>query len=190
LNTRNTITIKNEVYTRLRNYGKFGESFSSLIVRILDEFEGGKKASYLRWNVPKMDTYRLTDDADRGSEDTGRERHATGITGTSNTDDDRSLCFCGHTPLKHLSFDRLDNPCQADGCGCSNYVMLTEEQKERLAQLENDEAYLYNKSVRSSSRKFLTSIHGARARQALLQRPIDNFTGLTYRNISSISTFA
>jgi hypothetical protein len=43
MNARNTITIKNEVYTRLRNHGKFGESFSILIARILDELERGKR---------------------------------------------------------------------------------------------------------------------------------------------------
>ncbi|MGB8025385.1 MAG: antitoxin VapB family protein [Nitrososphaeraceae archaeon] len=42
MNTRNTITIRNEVYTRLRSHGRFGESFSGLISRILDELKGGK----------------------------------------------------------------------------------------------------------------------------------------------------
>jgi predicted CopG family antitoxin len=42
MSQRNTITIRNNVYTRLRSRGKFGESFSSLIDRILDEVEGGK----------------------------------------------------------------------------------------------------------------------------------------------------
>jgi len=45
VNIRNTITIKNEVYTRLRNHGRFGESFSILIARILDELEGSEKSS-------------------------------------------------------------------------------------------------------------------------------------------------
>jgi hypothetical protein len=46
-----------------------------------------------------------------------------------------SLCICGHPQKEHLSSDGLDNPCQVDACGCSNYVTLIKEQKERLAQL-------------------------------------------------------
>jgi predicted CopG family antitoxin len=42
MNQRNTITIRNKVYTRLRSHGKFGESFSRLIDRILDEADVGK----------------------------------------------------------------------------------------------------------------------------------------------------
>jgi predicted CopG family antitoxin len=42
MSQRNTITLRNQVYTRLRSRGRFGESFSSLINRILDEVEGGK----------------------------------------------------------------------------------------------------------------------------------------------------
>ena len=41
MNTRTTINIRSEVYDRLRRHGKFGESFNSLIRRILDEIEVG-----------------------------------------------------------------------------------------------------------------------------------------------------
>ncbi|MFL6409543.1 MAG: hypothetical protein ACJ71F_21065 [Nitrososphaeraceae archaeon] len=40
MTTRNTITIRNQVYERLKRHGVFGESFSKLITRILDELEG------------------------------------------------------------------------------------------------------------------------------------------------------
>jgi hypothetical protein len=75
-----------------------------------------------------MNYDKLTDGVNKGSEDTGHERHATSVTNTSKT------CLCGHAPIKHLLFDGLDNPCQVEGCGCPNYVTLTEEQKERLSQ--------------------------------------------------------
>jgi hypothetical protein len=39
VNTRNTITIRHQVYERLKRHGVFGESFSKLITRILDELE-------------------------------------------------------------------------------------------------------------------------------------------------------
>jgi predicted CopG family antitoxin len=42
MNSRNTITIRNQVYERLKRHGAFGESFSKLITRILDELERGK----------------------------------------------------------------------------------------------------------------------------------------------------
>jgi predicted CopG family antitoxin len=35
LNIRHTITIKNDVYLRLKDSGKFGESFSDVISRLL-----------------------------------------------------------------------------------------------------------------------------------------------------------
>jgi predicted CopG family antitoxin len=40
MNARNTITIRNQVYSRLKQHGRFGESFSSLIERMLDQLEG------------------------------------------------------------------------------------------------------------------------------------------------------
>ena len=39
--SRNTITIRHNVYERLKRHGVFGESFSNLITRVLDEVEGG-----------------------------------------------------------------------------------------------------------------------------------------------------
>ena len=44
MNARNTITVRHEVYARLKHHGKFGESFGSLISRILDQLEGGAAA--------------------------------------------------------------------------------------------------------------------------------------------------
>jgi predicted CopG family antitoxin len=41
LTKRTTVSLDTEIYTRLRKHGKFGESFSRLIGRILDEIEGG-----------------------------------------------------------------------------------------------------------------------------------------------------
>jgi predicted CopG family antitoxin len=41
MNHRNTITIRHQVYERLKRHGIFGESFSNLISRLLDELEGG-----------------------------------------------------------------------------------------------------------------------------------------------------
>lgn len=38
---RCTLLVKQDVYQRLRTKGRFGESFSDLIARILDELEGG-----------------------------------------------------------------------------------------------------------------------------------------------------
>jgi predicted CopG family antitoxin len=43
MHTRNTITLRNRVYSRLRQHGHFGESFSSLIERILNQLEGEEK---------------------------------------------------------------------------------------------------------------------------------------------------
>jgi hypothetical protein len=45
-----------------------------------------------------------------------------------------SLCICGHAQKEHISADGLDNSCQVDECGCSNYATPTEEQKDRFAQ--------------------------------------------------------
>jgi hypothetical protein len=39
MNKRNSICITSEVYTKLKDKGNFGESFSELISRILDEFD-------------------------------------------------------------------------------------------------------------------------------------------------------
>jgi predicted CopG family antitoxin len=39
---RTTVSLDTKIYTRLKKHGKFGESFSRLIGRILDELEGGK----------------------------------------------------------------------------------------------------------------------------------------------------
>ena len=38
---RCTILVRQEVYDRLKTKGKFSESFSSLISRLLDELDGG-----------------------------------------------------------------------------------------------------------------------------------------------------
>src|SRR5919197_4697202 len=50
MSKRNTVGLRQEVYSRLKNKGRFGESFSELISRLLDESEeipnlndGGKK---------------------------------------------------------------------------------------------------------------------------------------------------
>jgi predicted CopG family antitoxin len=39
LNKRRTITLKAEVYSRLTKEGKFNESFSQLVTRILNELQ-------------------------------------------------------------------------------------------------------------------------------------------------------
>jgi predicted CopG family antitoxin len=39
MSKRNTVGLRQEVYSRLKNKGKFGESFSELISRLLDESE-------------------------------------------------------------------------------------------------------------------------------------------------------
>jgi predicted CopG family antitoxin len=36
---RHTVSIRHEVYAQLQNHGKFGESFSDLLSRILDFYE-------------------------------------------------------------------------------------------------------------------------------------------------------
>jgi predicted CopG family antitoxin len=46
MNKRHTITVNDDIYTRLRNYGRYGDSFSTLIARLLNEIEthvGGKR---------------------------------------------------------------------------------------------------------------------------------------------------
>ena len=43
MNARNTITIRHHVYDRLKSHGVFGESFSKLLTRILDELEGDRR---------------------------------------------------------------------------------------------------------------------------------------------------
>lgn len=40
---RCTILIKEDIYNRLKTKGKFGESFSELICRLLDEIDFSKK---------------------------------------------------------------------------------------------------------------------------------------------------
>jgi hypothetical protein len=39
---RTTVSLDTQIYLRLKDYGKFGETFSNVIARILDELEGGK----------------------------------------------------------------------------------------------------------------------------------------------------
>lgn len=36
---RHTVSIRHDLYTQLQNYGKFGESFSDLLSRILNSYE-------------------------------------------------------------------------------------------------------------------------------------------------------
>ena len=43
-NKRRTITLKDEVYSRLTKQGRFNESFSELMARILNELEKVRKA--------------------------------------------------------------------------------------------------------------------------------------------------
>ena len=43
-NKRRTITLKDEVYSRLTKQGRFNESFSELMTRILNELEKVRKA--------------------------------------------------------------------------------------------------------------------------------------------------
>jgi predicted CopG family antitoxin len=42
LNKRRTITLKGAVYSRLSEEGKFNETFSELVTRILNELEKGR----------------------------------------------------------------------------------------------------------------------------------------------------
>ena len=44
---RRTITLKNEVYSRLSKEGEFNESFSELVSRILNELQKRKRESYV-----------------------------------------------------------------------------------------------------------------------------------------------
>jgi predicted CopG family antitoxin len=39
MSTRHTVSITSNVYTRLRNHGRFGESFNDLVNRLVDEIE-------------------------------------------------------------------------------------------------------------------------------------------------------
>jgi predicted CopG family antitoxin len=43
MSNRHTVSIRNDVYAKLLEYGKFGDSFSSLIMRILNQLEGEEK---------------------------------------------------------------------------------------------------------------------------------------------------
>ena len=43
LHKRRTITLKDEVYSRLTKEGRFNESFSELVTRILNELEKGRE---------------------------------------------------------------------------------------------------------------------------------------------------
>jgi predicted CopG family antitoxin len=43
LHKRCTVLIREDVYERLRTKGRFGESFSRLIGRLLDELDEGKE---------------------------------------------------------------------------------------------------------------------------------------------------
>lgn len=45
MSARTSITVKSQVYSRLKEYGKFGESYSSLIARLLDLVDGIDKES-------------------------------------------------------------------------------------------------------------------------------------------------
>jgi predicted CopG family antitoxin len=42
---RITVGLRNDVYTRLRDKGKFGESFSELILRLIQESERRTKST-------------------------------------------------------------------------------------------------------------------------------------------------
>ena len=39
---RTTVSLDTQIYLRLKDHGKFGETFSNVIARILDELEGVK----------------------------------------------------------------------------------------------------------------------------------------------------
>jgi predicted CopG family antitoxin len=43
MNTRKTVMVDVQVYEKLKKHGKFGETFSELILRLLNEVEEGKK---------------------------------------------------------------------------------------------------------------------------------------------------
>jgi predicted CopG family antitoxin len=47
MNTRHTITVRHDVFQRLKQKGAFGESYSKLISRLIDgidNFEGGNNS--------------------------------------------------------------------------------------------------------------------------------------------------
>ena len=47
MHKRHTVSIRHDLYTQLQNHGKFGESFSDLLSRILDFYEGDHGYKYL-----------------------------------------------------------------------------------------------------------------------------------------------
>ena len=48
LNKRRTITLKGTVYSRLSEEGKFNETFSELVTRILNELQKGENHMNIR----------------------------------------------------------------------------------------------------------------------------------------------
>ncbi|GEM_PF-2001839 len=46
MSKRHTVSTRHEVYTQLQNHGKFGESFSDLLSRILDFYENSLRHRY------------------------------------------------------------------------------------------------------------------------------------------------
>jgi predicted CopG family antitoxin len=40
---RNTINLETDVYSKLKQYGKFGETYSNLILRLLNQIESNEK---------------------------------------------------------------------------------------------------------------------------------------------------
>ena len=50
---RCTILLKEDIYKRLRTKGKFGESFSELISRLLDEIDFSKKSEVTTVDISK-----------------------------------------------------------------------------------------------------------------------------------------
>jgi predicted CopG family antitoxin len=47
LHKRHTVSIRHDLYTQLQNHGKFGESFSDLLSRILDRYDTEHKTKLL-----------------------------------------------------------------------------------------------------------------------------------------------
>lgn len=50
---RCTILLKEDIYQRLKTKGKFGESFSELISRLLDEIDFSKKSEVTTVDISK-----------------------------------------------------------------------------------------------------------------------------------------
>lgn len=47
MHKRHTVSIRHDLYTQLQNHGKFGESFSDLLSRILDCYDTEHKTKLL-----------------------------------------------------------------------------------------------------------------------------------------------